>query len=84
MLISESKIGYTPWDAALLIIHMINIIQLMRIWKVFKMNVLYIGMRIYVIGNISQFRVKYLFPVSFSEIIGIENTTYNVSKIKNP
>lgn len=45
------------------------------------MNVLYIGMKIHVIGNISQFRVKSLFPVSFSEIIRVENTTYNISKI---
>lgn len=46
----------------------------MRILKLFKMNVVYIGMKacgiyIYIIGNISKFRIKTL--VSFSEVIRV-------------
>lgn len=53
----------------------------MRILKLFKMNVLYIGMKIYVIGNISKFRIKMLLLVSFSEIIRVLKTAYNIGEI---
>lgn len=54
----------------------------MKILKIFKINVLYkyIGIKIYVIGSISNFRINTLFPVGFSEI-RVLKAAYNIGKI---
>lgn len=46
-----------------------------------QLNALYIVMKIYVIGNISKFRIKILFLVSFSESKRVLKTAYNIGKV---
>lgn len=45
----------------------------MRTRKVLIMKVLHIGMKTYVVGNISEFRMKTFFLVSLSEVIRFKN-----------
>lgn len=75
----KTKLGI--WDTAILFTSFILNITQLRILKIFKMNVLYISMKVYVIENSSKFIIQSLFLVGFQTSSEFKTTAYNIGKI---